>query len=133
MFKKITVLSLMLLMFNSIGIGFILAQQNDKSFKQMEEIKAKVAKFGTGEKAKVKVELNDQTKLKGYISTIEADSFAIIEKTSGKINKIEYAQVKKVGRDGISLGSKIAIVAGAAGAAIVLAVFFQYYCNERAC
>ncbi|MBX7172457.1 MAG: hypothetical protein K1X72_15930 [Pyrinomonadaceae bacterium] len=133
MVKKTITFSLILLVLNLFGAGVILPQQNDKNVKQIEEVKAKVAKIGTGEKAKVKVELNDKTKFKGYISIIEPDSFSIIEKVSGKSNKIEYGQVKKVGRDGMTLGSKIAIGVGAAGAAVALALFFSYYCNEQAC
>ncbi len=133
MVKKTITFSLILLVLNLFGAGVVLPQQNDKSVNQIEEVKAKVAKIGTGEKAKVKVELNDKTKFKGYISIIEPDSFSIIEKVSGKSNKIEYGQVKKVGRDGMTLGSKIAIGVGAAGAAVALALFFSYYCNEQAC
>lgn len=61
MFKKCLVLLLMTLMFNLTNATVVLAQaQMDKNTQLSNEIKAKIAKFGTGEKAKVKIELKDK-------------------------------------------------------------------------
>ncbi len=137
MFKKYLVMSLIVLMFNLVGgrLLFAQTQDDDKSAKLTAKIKTKVAKFGTGEKSKVKVELRNQTKIKGYISTIDDDSFTVTDKKTGTATKIEYAQVKKVSNDnGLSTAGKIGIAVGiAVPLAILLTLFGIRYCNESAC
>lgn len=134
MFKKSLVLLLMTLMFNLTNASLVLAQsQTDKNTQLTNEIKAKIAKFGTGEKAKVKIELKDKTKFKGFVSAIESDSFTLTDKT-GATTKIDYSQVKKADRDGLSTGTKIAIFGGiGAGATVLLLLFRSYWCNENPC
>ncbi len=137
MFKKYLVMSLIVLMFNLAGgrLLFAQTQDDDKSAKLTAKIKTKVAKYGTGEKSKVKVELRNQTKIKGYISTIEDNSFTVTDKKTGTATKIEYAQVKKVmNGNGLSTAGKIGIAVGiAVPLAILLTIFGIRYCNESAC
>lgn len=134
MFKKCLVLLLMTLMFNLTNATVVLAQaQMDKNTQLSNEIKAKIAKFGTGEKAKVKIEMKDKTIIKGFVSTIENDSFTLTDK-NGAATKIDYSQVKKADRDGLSKGVKIGIWAGVGVGATILLLFFRtYYCNENPC
>jgi hypothetical protein len=137
MFKKYLVMSLIVLMFNLAGgrLLFAQTQDNDKSAGSTAKIKTKVAKYGTGEKSKVKVELHNQTKIKGYVSAIEDNSFTVTDKKTGTATRIEYAQVKKVMNDnGLSTAGKIGIAVGiAVPVAIILTLFGIRYCNESAC
>jgi hypothetical protein len=134
MFKKCLVLALIALVFNLTDGRIALAQtQDDKNAQLAKEIKAKIAKIGTGEKSKVKIELHDKTKFKGFVSAIEDNSFTVTDKDTGATTKIEYAEVKKANRQGITLGSKIAIAGLAAGAAVILIIWRTYYCNEQVC
>ncbi len=135
MLKKYLVLSLIVLVFNFAGGGSVFAQtQSDKDAKKIQKIKSKVAKYGTGEKAKVKVSLRNQTKIKGYISAIEDDSFTVTDKKTGTTTKVDYAQVKDVSRNNLSTNAKIAIALGiAVPVTIILTLFGIYYCNESAC
>jgi len=92
---------------------------------QAEKIKMKVAKMGTGEKAKAKVKLHSGEKLKGYISSAGENDFVLTDKKSGKTTTIAYADVDEVGKPGLSQGTKIAlivVVAVVATAAILAAV-----------
>jgi len=136
MFKKYLVLSIIVLVFNSVGVRLVFSQtQDDKSIKLTEKIKTKVTKIGVGEKSKVRVELRNQTKVKGYISAIDGDSFTVTDKKTGATTKIEYAQTQKVMRgDGFPRGATIGIIAGlAVTATILLVIFGKRYCNEAAC
>jgi hypothetical protein len=136
MFKKYLVFSLIVLVFNFVGGRLVFAQtQNDKSVKLTQKIKTKVAKFGSGEKSKVKVELLNQTKIKGYISAIDDDSFTITDKKTGAATKIDYANTKKVmSGKGLSTAAKIGIAVGiAVPLTIILTLFGIRYCNESAC
>ncbi len=136
MLKKCLVLLLVVLVFNFAGGRLVFARtQNDKSAKLTQKIKTKVAKFGTGEKAKVKVELLNQTKIKGYISAIDDDSFTVTDKKTGAATKISYADTKKVmSGNGLSTAAKIGIAVGiAVPVTIILTLFGIQYCNEQAC
>ncbi len=135
MLKKYLVLLLIVLVFNLAGGGPVLAQTQDaKNAKLTQKIKTKITKFGTGEKAKVKVELRNQIKIKGYISAIDDDSFTVTDKKTGTTSKIDYAQVKKVNGSGLSTTAKIAIAIGiAVPATILVTIFSIIYCNERGC
>ncbi|HVE57715.1 MAG TPA: hypothetical protein VNB22_12855 [Pyrinomonadaceae bacterium] len=137
MFKKYLVGSLIVLMFNLAGGGLLFAQTREdaKSAKLTAKIKTKVAKFGTGAKSKVKVEFRNQnqTDLKGYISAIDDDSFTVTDKKTGATTKIDYAQVKKVNRPGLSTGVKIAIAAAVAVPVIILLRIYLIYCHNEGC
>lgn len=135
MVKKYLVLSLIALVFNlSSGTVTFAQTLNDKDAQLAGEIKAKVAKIGTGEKAKIRIELHDKTKLKGSVRAIEDDSFTVIDKKTGAVTKLTYTQVKKAERDGFFTPTKIIVIAGAAaGATILLLLFRSYWCNEHAC
>lgn len=92
---------------------------------QAEKIKMKVAKMGTGEKAKAKIKLRSGEKLKGYISSAGENDFTITDKKSGKATRIAYADVDEVKKPGLSQGTKIAlivVIAVVATAAILAAV-----------
>jgi hypothetical protein len=133
MFKKYLVMSLIVLMFNFAGgrLLFARTQEDDKSAESTAKIKTKVAEYRTGEKSRVRVQLRNQTKIKGYVSTIEDNSFTVTDKKTGTATKIEYAQVKKVmNGKGLSTAAKIGI---AVPVAIILTLFGIRYCNEQAC
>jgi hypothetical protein len=133
MIKKSLVLSLIVLVLNFAGGTAAFAQTQDN--KKVQKIKTKVAKYGTGEKAKVKVELLNQTKIKGYISAIDDDSFTVTDKKTGAATKIDYANTKKVmSGGGLSTAAKIGIAVGiAVPVTILLTLFRIQYCNEQAC
>ena len=83
------------------------------------KIKAQIQKRGTGEKATVKITLRDRTEVKGYISQIDADSFQVTDKKTGKASTLTYDAVDRVRGGGLSRGTKIAIWVGV-GAAVAI-------------
>ncbi len=135
MYKKYLVLALIVLTLNLTGGRLLFAQtQSDQDAKEIQKIKTKVAKYGTGEKAKVWVQLRNQTKIKGFISAIDADSFTVTDKKTGTTTAIDYAQVKNVSRSHISTTGKIIFaVAVAVPVTIFMILFGSYNCNEHAC
>ena len=135
MFRKCLVVLLIGLVFNLVDGRLAFGQmQDDKNAQLAREIKTKIAKIGTGEKAKVKIELHDRTKFNGFVSVVEDNSFTVTDKKTGATTKIEYTQVKKANRDSFFTPTKIIVIAGAATASTVLLLLFRsYYCNEHAC
>jgi hypothetical protein len=89
----------------------------------VEEIKAKIAKLGTGKKAKAQIKLRTGEKIKGFVDSAGPDSFAFTERESKQTKTIAYAdvvEVKKAG--GLSTGAKIAIGLGIGAAVLAVLV-----------
>jgi len=83
-----------------------------------DQMRAKVLKRGTGEKAKVKVKLRDGSEVRGYVSKTDQDTFEVRDKT-GKSVSIAYADVVSVRKPGLSKGAKIGIGVGVGAAAFL--------------
>lgn len=89
-----------------------------KEIKLAENIKANITKLGTGKNAKVKVKLKDGTKLKGFVSQINADGFVVMNEKNNTTTEVAYKNAKQVKGNNLSTGVKIAI-----GVVIVFVVF----------
>jgi hypothetical protein len=76
------------------------------------KIRTQVQERGTGEKAKVKMALQDKSIVKGYISQVDAQSFRVTDKKSGQVTTIAYKDVAKVKKSGMSTGAKVGIGVG---------------------
>lgn len=113
MFKKYSTLILIVSVFNSLFCAVSLAQtQVGQNSRATINIKNTVAKVGTEPNRKIKVTLNDGTKLKGYITEIKDDYFALLDTKSGKVVSVEYVRVAEVKRDGLSKIATIFITFG---------------------
>ena len=84
--------------------------QSLKDQTEITKIKTNLTKRGTGEKAKVKIELRDGSEVKGYIAELNTDDFVIADSQTGARTTIAYSEVKKVKNQGWSLGTKLGIV-----------------------
>ncbi len=92
-----------------------------------EQARAKVRKMGVGQKSRVEVKLRDNTKLKGYISAEEEESFTVTDSKTGATTNVSYtdvAQLKKSGGGPSAL--TWAIIGGSAAAAIIVGVTVLY-------
>jgi hypothetical protein len=130
MLRRLFSIGLVVLLFH-IGNSMLMpdiakAGQGDAA---AEKVKATVAKRGTGPKAKVNVKLKDNTKLKGYITKSEGDSFTLAESETGQLRTLAYgdvAEVKKPG--GLSWAAKIGIGVGITVG--VLAIVYGAACKH---
>nr|MBA3320024.1 hypothetical protein [Pyrinomonadaceae bacterium] len=95
----------------------------------VEEIKARVIKRGTGERARVNVKLMDGTKLKGYISEAGEESFVLTDAKTKQTTKLAYTEVKEVKGRGLSRAAKIGIGVGigVGAAAVVVGLAFRNF------
>jgi hypothetical protein len=84
------------------------------------EARAKVQKLGVGRDARVEVRLKDDTKLKGYVSAAELDSFTVTDPKSGAPTTVAYAEVAQMKKRSGGLSTKSWLIIGgvAAGATI---------------
>jgi hypothetical protein len=123
MVRKITTFVVMVAMMNFCTVFAFASAPAEKEARQMAKIKTAIQKLGTGEKARVKLELKDKTKLEGYVSAAGDDSFAVTNPETGVTANVAYPQVSKVKGHNLSTGAKIAIGAGIV-IAIAIAVLF---------
>ena len=105
----------------------VVAQQSNSDGTTLEKVKAKVAKLGTGEKAKATVILKDGTKIKGYIGQAGNDDFVVRDRKTDSPTTIRYSDVSKVESNkghstARNLGMGIGIGAGAFLGILLIAI-----------
>ena len=99
-----------------------------------EKIRSKVLKMGVGVNARVEAKLRDNTRVKGYISDSNQDSFTVVESNSGSNKTISYADTSSVKKAGNGISGKTWIILGAAvvGAAVTWAIVKPAVCDGGA-
>jgi hypothetical protein len=88
-----------------------------------DEVKIKVAKLGTGAKAKATVWLADGTKVKGYVSQAGDEDFIMRDRKSHTPTTVRYTDVVKFERNNGHSTAKwvgIGVAAGVGGFLIIL-------------
>ena len=91
-----------------------------KQEEKAAKVKEKIKKFGTGEKAYVKVTLYSGTTYQGNVSESSEDGFVVVDK-AGTSHNVKYSDVNKIGGKNMSTGAKIGIgIAIGAGATILI-------------
>jgi preprotein translocase subunit SecF len=125
MFKKLLSLSLVALLINLGAVTpAYAASKEEKQARFAEKVKASVLKFGTGETARVKIKLQDKTKVAGYISAADGEGFTVVDPKTGTATTIAYPQVKSVQGHNLSTGAKIAIGVGIVAAIIFIILWY---------
>lgn len=109
-------IAILLFQFFHITPTFGQSPENDA---EIAKIKNELSKRGVGEKAKVKIELNNGREIKGYIAEMNADDFVIADSKTNSRTTINYNEVKKVKKQGFS-SLKILGFAAAIGAGLVI-------------
>ena len=70
--------------------------------------------------SEVKVTLLDDTVLQGRILRVEADSFTIRQKKTGRQTAIQYAQAKEIRKSGLSRRTKAILIPAVVGGGALL-------------
>ena len=114
MVRKLVSLTLALVLAH-VGAAAVSAKTKaEKEAQRAEKVRQAVARLGTGEQALVKVKLHDGTKLAGYVSAAEGETFTVTHPKSGAATVVPYRQVGQVKGNNLSTGAKIAIGVGVA-------------------
>jgi len=129
MLKRICSVMLSALLLQAAAIPAFGATSAEKDAKRAEKVRTQLVKLGTGKDARVRVQLRDKTKLEGYLSATDADTFTVTD-GAGKSTTVPYPQVKKAQGNNLSTGAKIAIGAGI-GAGITLLIIFLYIATHE--
>ena len=95
-----------------------------KEQRQLEKLKAGIMRLGVGPDARIKITLKDKTKISGYISEVNDDSFLVVDSMTGASNVVAYGQVAQAKGNNLSSNQKLAItlvVVGLIGVLILVA------------
>ena len=133
MIKKYLSLVLVGLLVHVASAAPALAEsKSEKDMKLAWKVKQGVSNLGVGRDARVAVKLRDNTKLTGYISEVNAESFVVTDLKTGVATNVAYPDVTQVKGNNLSTGAKIAIGAAIVGA-IILLILWRSYCNNEGC
>lgn len=95
MLKKTFLVILIGLLFNFVCPTNVWANpKSDAKF--AAKVRSEITKLGTGTNARIKVKLLDGTKLKGYVSEVNEDSFTVLNDKTNTTTQILYSQAKQV-------------------------------------
>lgn len=83
-----------------------------------EKIRAKVQTLAASKDSQVQVKFRDQTKLKGYIDSVEPVSFTLRDPKDGKSQSIAYSEVESVSKAG-GISTKTWLIVGGVAAGAV--------------
>jgi len=70
--------------------------QSETDARQIEKVKAQVARMGTGKRARVKIKLKDNQTIKGYIGQIGEDGLTLVDSRNGTITPVPYNKIDQV-------------------------------------
>jgi small nuclear ribonucleoprotein (snRNP)-like protein len=125
-------------MFSLFAIGVTLpgtakAQTSSDTVKAQQN-RASIEKLATNREKKVEVTLTDKTKVKGYITAIDANSFTVSDSKSGTGQTINFAEVMTAKRAGGGLSTKTWLIIGgvAAGTIVTWAIVKPAFCDGGA-
>jgi hypothetical protein len=116
--------------------GFRPVQAKDGEEAQLaEKARVSIAKLGVGKDARVEIKLRDNTKVKGYVSRAEADSFTVTDSKTGVSRTVAYDDVAQVSKKGNGFSTMTKVLIGAAivvGAVVVWQVVKPALCDGGA-
>jgi hypothetical protein len=90
-----------------------------QSTKDADQTRSKVQALSVNRDKKIEVKLRDNTKYKGYITAVEADSFTLTDAKTSKSEKFSYAEVEDVKKVGGGISTKTLLILGGVAAGTV--------------
>ena len=99
----------------------------EKEAQRTEKIKARIARLGVGDEARVAVKLRDGRKIAGYVKEAGEVSFVIADAQTGTTTTVPYPDITQIKGHHLTKGAKIAIIALSIGVGIL--AFFLWLEN----
>ena len=92
---------------------------NAQTTADVQKIRSKVQTLSVNRDKKVEVKLRDTTKVKGYITSVDQDSFGLSNSAGGSADTIAYSDVVDVKNSGGGLSSKSWFIIGGVAAGVI--------------
>jgi len=90
-----------------------------------DQVKATIAKLGTGKETRVEMRLRDKRKLAGYVNEISDESFSVTDLKTGTSTAVSYASVTQVKGHHLSNRADAILYVAIVVGVIFLAGFFS--------
>ncbi len=90
-----------------------------QSTADIEKIRARVQTLSASRDSQVEVKFRDQTKVKGYIASVEPVSFNLRDPKDGTSQSIAYSEVDSVSKAGSGMSTKTWLILGGVAAGAV--------------
>ena len=117
MMKKHLAVALAIIV-TALGLG-LPTTATAQSTGESEKIRAKVQTLSAGKDTQVQVKFRDQTKLKGYIESVEPVSFNLRDPKNQTTQSVLYSEVESVSKAGSSVSTKTWLIIGGVAAGAV--------------
>lgn len=101
------------------AMSFALPATAQSSAAEIEKIRAKVQTLAASKDSQVQVKFRDNTKLKGYINSVEPVSFKLRDAKDGTSQSIAYSEVDSVSKAGGGVSTKTWLIIGGVAAGAV--------------
>jgi hypothetical protein len=126
MFRTFLSLALAGLLIQGWPVAAVVAAQTKDDAQAVEKVRLKVAKLGTGDKARATVRMKDGRKIKGFISQAGANDFTVRDRKTGDPTLIPYRDVIKVedNRGNNVLRNALLVGIGAGATVLVIVIAF---------
>ena len=95
------------------------SQATAQSNTEIEKVRAKVQILSASKDSQVEVKFRDQTKAKGYITSVEPVSFNLRNPKDGTSQSIAYSEVDNVSKAGSGVSTKTWLIIGGVAAGAV--------------
>jgi hypothetical protein len=102
----------------ALGLG-LPATATAQSATEIDKIRAKVQTLSAAKDSQVQVKFRDQTKLKGYIQSVEPVSFTLRDPKDGKTQSVLYSEVESVSKASGGVSTKTWLIIGGVAAGAV--------------
>jgi hypothetical protein len=92
---------------------------NAQSTAAIEKIRTKVQTLSASRDSQVQIKFRDQTKVKGYIDSVEPLSFTLRDPKDGTSQSIAYSEVDSISKAGGGVSTKTWLILGGVAAGAV--------------
>jgi len=107
MLKKYLSCALAIILLQITAGSALSSTKAEKDAARLANVKAEIAKRGTGEKARIRVKMLDGTTIKGFIEEAGADNFVLRQSETFAPKTIAYIEVAKISGKEWSASQKI--------------------------
>jgi hypothetical protein len=131
--KQLAVLISIALLAITLTVPGATSAQTTTDSPAVQKTRLDVQKLGVNRGKKVEVKLRDNTRVKGYITSVDQDTFSVSDFKSGDAQTLSYAEVSSVKKaGGASIKPWLIFGAVAAGVGITWAIVKPAVCDGGA-
>ncbi len=102
-----------------IVVGLLVPGSVSAQSDSAEKTRSKVQSLSTNRDKQIEVKLHDKTKIKGYIVSVDSDSFTIADSSTAASQKVLYSDVNEVKKVSNGFSAKTWLILGGVAAGTI--------------